>query len=148
MVHVQPHRLFGRTGQNLTIKVPIGFDEATTAAAHAKYVARVPGFEVQAPYRKMGWHASDTHGLSFHDCRVPEDHLLGERGNGFRQFLAILDEMERQLFADDPRLARAFAPKPTPRRSGSTSKRSLACATGRAGHRARSRDIEGRQHYW
>ena len=50
------------------------------------------GFEVQPPYRKMGWHASDTHGLTFRDCRVPEDHLLGERGNGFRQFLAILDE--------------------------------------------------------
>ena len=54
--------------------------------------AGTPGFEVQPPYRKMGWHASDTHGLTFSDCRVPEDHLLGERGNGFRQFLAILDE--------------------------------------------------------
>jgi butyryl-CoA dehydrogenase len=54
--------------------------------------AGTPGFEVQPPYRKMGWHASDTHGLTFTDCRVPEDHLLGERGNGFRQFLAILDE--------------------------------------------------------
>jgi hypothetical protein len=30
----------------------------------------------------------------------------------------MLDEMERQLFADDPRLARAFAPKTPPRRSG------------------------------
>jgi butyryl-CoA dehydrogenase len=54
--------------------------------------AGTAGFEVQPPYRKMGWHASDTHGLTFSDCRVPEDHLLGERGNGFRQFLAILDE--------------------------------------------------------
>ena len=54
--------------------------------------AGTPGFEVQPPYRKMGWHASDTHGLTFTDCRVPEDHLLGERGQGFRQFLAILDE--------------------------------------------------------
>ena len=54
--------------------------------------AGTPGFEVQPPYRKMGWHASDTHGLTFSGCRVPEDHLLGERGNGFRQFLAILDE--------------------------------------------------------
>jgi alkylation response protein AidB-like acyl-CoA dehydrogenase len=54
--------------------------------------AGTPGFEVQPPYRKMGWHASDTHGLTFTACRVPEDHLLGERGNGFRQFLAILDE--------------------------------------------------------
>jgi len=54
--------------------------------------AGTPGFEVQPPYRKMGWHASDTHGLTFTDCRVPEASLLGERGNGFRQFLAILDE--------------------------------------------------------
>ena len=51
-----------------------------------------PGFEVQPPYRKMGWHASDTHGLTFDDCRVPADHLLGERGRGFANFLAILDD--------------------------------------------------------
>jgi short-chain 2-methylacyl-CoA dehydrogenase len=51
-----------------------------------------PGFEVQPPYRKMGWHASDTHGLSFSDCRVPEANLLGARGRGFAQFLEILDE--------------------------------------------------------
>jgi butyryl-CoA dehydrogenase len=40
----------------------------------------------------MGWHASDTHGLMFTDCRVPEANLLGERGRGFAQFLQILDE--------------------------------------------------------
>jgi len=51
-----------------------------------------PGFTVAPPYRKMGWHASDTHGLSFVDARVPEDHLLGERGRGFSNFLSILDE--------------------------------------------------------
>ena len=51
-----------------------------------------PGFEVLPAYRKMGWHASDTHGLAFTGCRVPEDHLLGERGRGFAQFLDILDE--------------------------------------------------------
>jgi butyryl-CoA dehydrogenase len=51
-----------------------------------------PGFDVQPPYRKMGWHASDTHGLTFVDARVPADHLLGERGRGFAQFLQILDE--------------------------------------------------------
>ncbi|MCU1454942.1 MAG: acyl-CoA dehydrogenase domain protein [Acidimicrobiales bacterium] len=51
-----------------------------------------PGFEVQPPYRKMGWHASDTHGLTFSDCRVPEANLLGERGRGFAGFLAILDD--------------------------------------------------------
>jgi butyryl-CoA dehydrogenase len=51
-----------------------------------------PGFEVQPAYRKMGWHASDTHGLSFVDARVPEGNLLGVRGRGFAQFLQILDE--------------------------------------------------------
>jgi short-chain 2-methylacyl-CoA dehydrogenase len=51
-----------------------------------------PGFEVGASYRKMGWHASDTHELAFNDCRVPEDHLLGERGKGYAQFLRILDD--------------------------------------------------------
>jgi butyryl-CoA dehydrogenase len=54
--------------------------------------AGTPGFEVQPPYRKMGWHASDTHGLAFGGCRVPADHLLGEKGRGFAQFLEILDE--------------------------------------------------------
>jgi short/branched chain acyl-CoA dehydrogenase len=51
-----------------------------------------PGFEVQPPYRKMGWHASDTHGLTFVECRVPSGNLLGERGRGYAQFLEILDE--------------------------------------------------------
>ncbi len=54
--------------------------------------AETSGFVVQPPYRKMGWHASDTHGLTFDDCRVPADHLLGERGRGFANFLAILDD--------------------------------------------------------
>ncbi len=50
-----------------------------------------PGYEAGEPYRKMGWNASDTRPLSFDDCRVPEGNLLGPRGQGFRQFLAILD---------------------------------------------------------
>jgi short-chain 2-methylacyl-CoA dehydrogenase len=54
--------------------------------------AGTAGMEVLPPYRKMGWHASDTHGLAFTGCRVPADHLLGERGRGFAQFLDILDE--------------------------------------------------------
>jgi short/branched chain acyl-CoA dehydrogenase len=49
------------------------------------------GFELSAPMRKMGWHASDTRELSFRDCAVPEGNLLGERGAGYRQFLEILD---------------------------------------------------------
>ena len=54
--------------------------------------AGTPGFTVEPPYRKLGWHASDTHGLSFADCRVPAGNLLGERGRGFSQFLATLDD--------------------------------------------------------
>jgi len=50
-----------------------------------------PGYEISPPLRKLGWHASDTRELSFRDCAVPEDSLLGERGAGFRQFLEILD---------------------------------------------------------
>jgi butyryl-CoA dehydrogenase len=54
--------------------------------------AGTPGLVVEPPYRKMGWHASDTHGLIFDNCRVPADHLLGEEGQGFAQFLATLDD--------------------------------------------------------
>jgi short-chain 2-methylacyl-CoA dehydrogenase len=50
------------------------------------------GFEVGKAYRKMGWHHSDTHELSFNDVRVPEGNLLGRRGEGFRNFLKILDD--------------------------------------------------------
>ncbi len=49
------------------------------------------GYSVGEPYRKMGWHASDTRPLSFDGCQVPEENLLGPRGEGFRQFLATLD---------------------------------------------------------
>src|ERR687891_1930673 len=50
-----------------------------------------PGYEPGEPYRKMGWNASDTRPLSFDGCRVPEGNLLGRRGEGFRNFLHILD---------------------------------------------------------
>ncbi len=50
-----------------------------------------PGYEQGEPYRKMGWNASDTRPLTFTDCRVPEENLLGPRGAGFKQFLRILD---------------------------------------------------------
>jgi short/branched chain acyl-CoA dehydrogenase len=51
-----------------------------------------PGFQVQPAYDKLGWRISDTHGLVFDDCRVPEANLVGTRGSGFKQFLAILDD--------------------------------------------------------
>ena len=50
-----------------------------------------PGYEPGPPYNKMGWHASDTRPLTFADCRVPEENLVGPRGAGLKQFFQVLD---------------------------------------------------------
>ena len=77
----------------VTVTARTGRSAAGTPEISAIVVpAGTPGFTVQPPYRKMGWHASDTHGLSFTDCRVPSGNLLGPRGQGLAQFLEILDE--------------------------------------------------------
>src|ERR1700748_2031741 len=62
----------------------------TEISGHVAITARTREDE-GTPYRKMGWNASDTRPLSFDACRVPEENLLGPRGQGFRQFLHILD---------------------------------------------------------
>jgi len=54
--------------------------------------AGTPGFVAEPAYDKLGWHASDTHPLSFTDVHVPAENLLGERGRGYAQFLATLDD--------------------------------------------------------
>ena len=54
--------------------------------------AGTPGFVAEKAYDKLGWHASDTHPLTFSDARVPEANLLGRRGRGYAQFLATLDD--------------------------------------------------------
>ena len=51
-----------------------------------------PGFTVEPAYDKVGWHTSDTHPLTLHNVRVPEQNLLGERGRGFANFIQTLDE--------------------------------------------------------
>lgn len=51
-----------------------------------------PGFTVGPSYFKVGWHASDTHPLSFTDVHVPFENLLGEQGRGYANFLHALDE--------------------------------------------------------
>ncbi|WP_280460733.1 acyl-CoA dehydrogenase family protein [Nocardia carnea] len=50
-----------------------------------------PGYTVGRPLRKIGWHAMDTRELIFENCRIPGNHLIGEEGNGLRQFLDVLD---------------------------------------------------------
>jgi short/branched chain acyl-CoA dehydrogenase len=54
--------------------------------------ADAPGFTAEPAYDKLGWHASDTHPLALADVHVPEGNLLGERGRGYAQFLATLDD--------------------------------------------------------
>ena len=49
------------------------------------------GYIISEPMQKLGWRASDTRELSFQGARVPEENLLGPRGEGFRQFMKILD---------------------------------------------------------
>jgi short-chain 2-methylacyl-CoA dehydrogenase len=54
--------------------------------------AGTPGMIIEPAYDKLGWHASDTHGITFDECRIPAEHLLGRPGQGFRNFLSILDD--------------------------------------------------------
>ncbi len=54
--------------------------------------AGAPGLTIEPAYRKLGWHASDTHGLSLDDVTVPDHHMLGSVGTGLKNFLAILDD--------------------------------------------------------
>jgi short/branched chain acyl-CoA dehydrogenase len=72
----------------IAITARTGPDEISTILVPAG----TPGLTVEPGYDKLGWRISDTHGLSFDDCRVPEANLLGTRGNGFRQFLHVLDD--------------------------------------------------------
>jgi short-chain 2-methylacyl-CoA dehydrogenase len=72
----------------VTVTARTGTDEISTICVPAG----TSGFTVEPAYEKLGWRISDTHGLSFDDCRVPAANLLGERGRGFQQFLATLDD--------------------------------------------------------
>ncbi len=66
-----------------------------------------PGFSAGPPYRKLGWRASDTRPLYFEDCRVPEENLLGVRGQGLAQLLETLDGARVGLAAMSVGLAEA-----------------------------------------
>ncbi len=71
----------------VTITARTGEDEVSNIVVENG----TPGYSISEPMKKLGWRASDTRELSFEDVRVPEDNLLGPRGQGFRQFLEILD---------------------------------------------------------
>ena len=82
----------------VTVTAKTGVSTSSTTGADKAEISTIivpsdtPGFVAEPAYDKLGWHASDTHPLSFSDVHVPEENLLGERGRGFAQFLAILDD--------------------------------------------------------
>ncbi|MEN8114841.1 MAG: acyl-CoA dehydrogenase family protein, partial [Actinomycetota bacterium] len=91
--HINGSKAFiTNSGTDITSLVTITARTAPEEISTIIVPADTPGLEVEPAYDKMGWHASDTHGLNFTDCVVPEENLLGERGQGFRQFLHTLDD--------------------------------------------------------
>ncbi len=85
------------SGTDITSVVTVTARTGTNEDGSAKISAIIvpngtPGFTVEPAYDKLGWHASDTHGLTFENCRVPAGNLLGDEGNGFKQFLKTLDD--------------------------------------------------------
>lgn len=75
----------------VTITAVTGVSDGGREISNLLVPIPTPGFEAGPPYRKMGWHASDTRPLAFDDTRLPADALLGPRGAGLRQFLRVLD---------------------------------------------------------
>ena len=78
------------SGTDITSLVTVTARTGTTAEGRAQISAIIvpsgtPGFTVEEPYDKLGWHISDTHGLTFDGCRVPGSAVLGEVGRGFQQ---------------------------------------------------------------
>ncbi|HET8717746.1 MAG TPA: acyl-CoA dehydrogenase family protein [Nocardioidaceae bacterium] len=80
------------SGSDITSLVTVTARTGTREVSTIIVPSGTPGFTAEKAYDKLGWHASDTHPLTFEDVHVPESNLLGERGRGFAQFLATLDD--------------------------------------------------------
>ena len=77
--------------QHVAVTAVTGMNGTRKEISNIIVPVETPGFTAGKMYKKMGWHASDTRELSFVDCEVPEENLLGARGEGFKNFLIILD---------------------------------------------------------
>ncbi len=77
--------------RGVTITAVTGSQEGRNEISAIMVERGTPGYSQAAPYRKLGWHASDTRELTFAGCRVPQSNLLGRQGGGFSQFLKILE---------------------------------------------------------
>jgi short/branched chain acyl-CoA dehydrogenase len=90
--HVDGSKIFiTNAGTDITACVTVTALTAEDEISNVIVPNGTPGYEISAPMRKLGWHASDTRELSFKDCAVPEGNLLGPRGQGFHQFMQVLD---------------------------------------------------------
>jgi short-chain 2-methylacyl-CoA dehydrogenase len=90
--HVDGSKIFiTNAGTDITACVTITALTADDEISNIIVPNGTPGYDISAPMKKLGWHASDTRELSFKDCAVPEGNLLGPRGQGFHQFMEILD---------------------------------------------------------
>jgi alkylation response protein AidB-like acyl-CoA dehydrogenase len=90
--HVDGSKIFiTNAGTDITACVTITALTADNEISNIIVPNGTPGYDISAPMKKLGWHASDTRELSFKDCAVPEGNLLGPRGQGFQQFMEILD---------------------------------------------------------
>ena len=98
---------FSNSGTPITRCVTITARTGPAEISNVVVESGTAGFEVLPAYRKMGWRASDTHELVFDGCRVPEGNLLGERGEGFKLFLRILDAGRVAIAAVSVGLAQA-----------------------------------------
>uniref|UniRef100_UPI0004CA844C acyl-CoA dehydrogenase family protein n=1 Tax=Streptomyces fulvoviolaceus TaxID=285535 RepID=UPI0004CA844C len=79
--------------QGVTVLAVTGKDDDGRKRFATFYVpTETPGYSCGHKLKKLGWHAMDTRELVFDDCWIPEDHLIGEEGNGLRQFLSVLDK--------------------------------------------------------
>jgi butyryl-CoA dehydrogenase len=81
----------------VTVTARTGHSTSSTGAEQPEISAFIvpaaaDGFTAEPAYDKLGWHASDTHAVTLEDVRIPEGNLLGERGRGYAQFLATLDD--------------------------------------------------------
>ena len=74
----------------VTVTAVTGKDNGHSEISAIMIPTGTSGYEVLPSYRKLGWHSSDTHPLSFENCAVPQENLLGPRGGGYRQFLHTL----------------------------------------------------------
>jgi short-chain 2-methylacyl-CoA dehydrogenase len=90
--HVDGSKIFiTNAGTDITACVTITALTADDEISNIIVPNGTSGYDISAPMKKLGWHASDTRELSFKDCAVPEGNLLGPRGQGFHQFMEILD---------------------------------------------------------